>query len=290
MKLALVVPVHNDAAPLARLLGQARELGIFAQVIVVDDGSDTPVELPEGLPGAELLRHETAQGPGAARNAGLARVGTSHMMFMDSDDALTGELAHLWRDLEGQEFDFTLFRHCDSRAAAGGQWGQMPWDDVHWRAAGMGGRALQEVGAEDAAHLAQTANYPWNKIYRTDFLREAQITFPDVPLHEDVLPHWRSFLHAGRILASDRIGAVHYVRDDGARMTNKRDAARLAAFPGFIELRDELASLPEAAPLARAYAVFMDGLCDWISHRIPEEALPELARLRAELLPAGAEA
>ena len=68
----LVIPCHNDAEGLTRLLARVRRLGCFARVIVVDDGSDTPVEQVIGG-GADLtiLRHETPRGGGVARNARL---------------------------------------------------------------------------------------------------------------------------------------------------------------------------------------------------------------------------
>ncbi|PZA18839.1 mycofactocin biosynthesis glycosyltransferase MftF, partial [Modestobacter versicolor] len=54
-------------------------------VVVVDDGSADPAAVAEVAAGARLLRHEQAQGPAAARNAGLRQAGTDLVAFLDSD-------------------------------------------------------------------------------------------------------------------------------------------------------------------------------------------------------------
>ncbi|QNG19695.1 mycofactocin system glycosyltransferase [Rhodococcus triatomae] len=80
----VVVPVHDNPAGLRRLLAAVRA----CDVVVVDDGSHEPVALPEDLPGpgrVTVLRHETARGPAAARNTGLATVTTPFVAFLDSD-------------------------------------------------------------------------------------------------------------------------------------------------------------------------------------------------------------
>lgn len=68
----VVIPVRgeNPTALLAALEG--------LRVIVVDDGSPTPI------PGA-AVRHDTARGPAAARNAGWRLVATPLVAFLDAD-------------------------------------------------------------------------------------------------------------------------------------------------------------------------------------------------------------
>lgn len=82
----IVIPVHDRAASLRRLLdtlAPLRARGIA--VIVVDDGSaDGSGDLAHA--GAtKVLRHEQARGPAAARNAGAALVTTPLLAFLDSD-------------------------------------------------------------------------------------------------------------------------------------------------------------------------------------------------------------
>jgi mycofactocin glycosyltransferase len=80
----VVIPVRNNAIGLRRLLLGLRGL----RIVVVDDGSSTPIE-QEDFAGAHsniaVVRHAQSRGPAAARNTGLAACGTGFVAFMDSD-------------------------------------------------------------------------------------------------------------------------------------------------------------------------------------------------------------
>lgn len=96
-EVTIVIPVKDRTDGLARLLAA---LGLTAlgdaasaagpaasPVIVVDDGSADPdaVRAVAQNAGADVLRHPTARGPAAARNAGLAAATTPLVAFLDSD-------------------------------------------------------------------------------------------------------------------------------------------------------------------------------------------------------------
>jgi mycofactocin glycosyltransferase len=80
----VVIPVRDNIVGLRRLLESLRGL----RIIVVDDGSSTPIER-EDLLGShsdiEVLRHPHSKGPAAARNTGLAASATGFVAFLDSD-------------------------------------------------------------------------------------------------------------------------------------------------------------------------------------------------------------
>jgi mycofactocin system glycosyltransferase len=80
----VIVPVRDRPAELGACLAA---LGGHYPVVVVDDGSRDPDDIASVVAahGARLLRRDTAGGPGAARNAGLAAVDTEVVAFIDSD-------------------------------------------------------------------------------------------------------------------------------------------------------------------------------------------------------------
>ena len=217
LPLALVVPVWNDAAGLARLLDQVAALRLFAEVVVVDDGSD-PALPPPRVAGAQvrLIRHATPQGGGVARNAGLAAVTQPYLIYLDADDLPAPELPALIADLAcdvaaNGAFDLCLFKHADSRVAPEARWGQPQWDEALWARAGHAMGALAPARPGALPILAQTANYPWNKVYRTAFLRENGIGCATTAVHQDIALHWGALVAAGRVLVSDRICVWHGV-------------------------------------------------------------------------------
>lgn len=271
MSFSIAIPVHNDADNLQQLLTRLARFDPVDQVVVVDDGSDTALaadalSAASGFDPARLhlQRHPQAKGPGAARNRALQAVTSEHMMFLDADDLPTSELPDLLQDLAGRSFDFCLFQHHDSRSEQELCWGQMPWDQMLWEAAGVDLGAVSEVTAAAAPLLARTANYPWNKIYRTAFLRDHGIGCTEILVHEDVELHWRCFLNATTILASDRIAVIHDVTPDGARLTNRAGPERLAAFDPLTRLAADVTATPYAA----AFAQFATGLIAWIADNL----------------------
>lgn len=287
--LALVIPVRNDARGLAALLRQAAEMDCFSQVVIADDASDRRVRrwhVPLSLQGrTTVLRSPVQGGAGQARNRALAAVGCSHLVFFDSDDLFTADLPPLWQELEGEEYDFCLFRHYDSRALAQGRLGQMPVDDALWRQAGCAAGGLQTVSGLAAAQLAETANYPWNKIYRTAFLRARGVRFSELPVHNDIAAHWQSFACAARILASDRAAAVHAVQEGGGRLTNRRSAERLRVFEALGEAAAAVrAHQGGTSLLMLALLRFTCGLIGWVRGQIEPGLQAEFTRLAAGFL------
>ena len=85
----VVVPVKDRTPQLDRLLAALRADPATAgvPVLVVDDGSADPaaVRATSRDHGARVLRHDTARGPSAARNAGLRAATTAAVAFCDSD-------------------------------------------------------------------------------------------------------------------------------------------------------------------------------------------------------------
>jgi mycofactocin system glycosyltransferase len=79
----VVVPVHGALDP-AMLDG----LGRAGAVVVVDDASPRPVDVPDqtadGVP-VRVVRRSAQGGPAAARNTGLAEVETDLVAFVDAD-------------------------------------------------------------------------------------------------------------------------------------------------------------------------------------------------------------
>ncbi|MDQ2662155.1 MAG: mycofactocin biosynthesis glycosyltransferase MftF [Actinomycetota bacterium] len=80
----VVIPVRDRASQLDRLLAG---LGGALRVIVVDDASAEPAAIAAVARrhGADLVPLDVNVGPAGARNAGLARVETPFVVFVDSD-------------------------------------------------------------------------------------------------------------------------------------------------------------------------------------------------------------
>lgn len=269
LQFSVVIPVWNDPKGLKRLLPQLLALPHVAQILVCDDASDIPAREAVGQNDARLvwLRSESRKGAGAARNQGLARVESPHMLFFDSDDQILPGFAALLEDLSQPgtpAFDFCLFSHVDSRMRARGQLSPLESDVMHW---GEMGLQLEPalLRPEQAARLCRISAYPWNKIYRTGFLYETEIRCTEIMVHNDVELHWLSFFQARTILASTRICAEHFVTPEGSRLTNRSGAERFEVFRALDALHRGLRAERACADLfAEPVAEFYQNLFHWI--------------------------
>jgi mycofactocin glycosyltransferase len=87
-ELTFVVPVRDRPEALERCLRALMRAAPEARVIVIDDGSVSPVRVSVGGQGVRVIRHPEARGAAAARNTGLAACSTTFVGFVDSDVVL----------------------------------------------------------------------------------------------------------------------------------------------------------------------------------------------------------
>ena len=105
-RIATLIPVHNDQAGLDRSLDSLARDGAEFWVVVVDDGSRTPIRIPSGLPfGVTLIRQDN-RGITGALNTGLAHIyktGFDYIARLDAGDvSLPGRLSAQAAFLDGR--------------------------------------------------------------------------------------------------------------------------------------------------------------------------------------------
>lgn len=269
MTLSVVIPVRNDPDGLTRVLAQLAQMRIADRILVSDDASDMPCRpadlgFDEAALGITYLRSEAHLGAGHARNMGIAALETDHVLFFDSDDLLTDELPLLLAELQGQVFDFCLFRHIDNRQRETSSLGPMTSDQHMWEDAGLMVNFPTPINQAQAAKIVMIAAYPWNKIYRTDFLLDQDIRCTEIPVHNDIELHWGSFLKANRILTSSRLCCEHFVHEHGDRLTNQRGAERLRVFEALAPLHGILHATSHETTFLLPMAKFYTRLFGWI--------------------------
>lgn len=90
-QLSIVVPTHNRPGMLPRAVASAvAQEGVAVEVVVVDDGSSPPAQVP---PGVRLIRLQPGRGGAAARNAGWMAARAPLVALLDDDDELLPHFA-----------------------------------------------------------------------------------------------------------------------------------------------------------------------------------------------------
>ena len=102
--ITVVIPAYQRAATVARAVESALgQVPAAPSVVVVDDGSTDGTDgILRGFGDRIVAIHQANAGVSTARNAGIARVRTPWVAFLDSDDALhPGALAAACEAIEG---------------------------------------------------------------------------------------------------------------------------------------------------------------------------------------------
>jgi hypothetical protein len=133
------------------------------------------------------------------------------------------------------------------------------------------------IGLEGNEDLLRMTSYPWNKVYRTDFIRRIGLRFSETAVQNDIFAHWQSLLHATRILVTNLVQCTQTVNKRSARIGNIADHRRLQAF---IALRETYEML-RSHEMPRVEAVFWRfylHLTRWIFSISSAATLPLLMR------------
>lgn len=286
-RLAIVIPVWNLPDDLANLLRQVCAMQIFSQVVVVDDSSNLNCDpsrlgLPPVPASVELIyiRSPVRKGAGHARNIGLQAVTAENVLFFDADDQLCEAFPEIWRQhLQAKMPDFTIFRHSDNRIEDGdGRQGTFLHEEAMWRTA-LRTKARRLLTPQERADLVMISAYPWNKIYRTAFLRDNAIDCSETPVHNDIRLHWLSFLKAGTVQATTLIGARHVIGDRGHHLTRFRGRERLCLGEILADVTYQIRQKPGQHLLMQRFIHFVDNICRWNLDQIDQILIPEFRDL-----------
>lgn len=252
----VIVPGRDVAEFAAEALDSLRAQTLPAWcAILVDDGSvdataDVFADAAASDPRFTLIRHAEPRGLGGARNAGLDRVATPFVGFLDADDVMTPTaLERLVAAITESGSDLAVGAYVRLRAGAGGVYAAgevQPWV----RAATDPARR----GTTLSAHPEVSGNVvAWSKLSRVELWRAHGVRFPEGRLYEDQIVAQRLYTHARAIDVLPDV-VVHWrERADGSSITQRKDT--LPVLTDYLEaLRGGIAVLDAADQHAAARA------------------------------------
>ena len=175
---SVVIPTKDRAGLLWQTLRSlAEQTAPVAEVIVVDDGSTDDTASVVAAFGGTYVRHAAGGlGPGRARNAGLDRVSTDLVAFVDSDDLLLpGAIGHLRRALgERPEAPFAYGQALVAFRGEGG-----------WQPTGLIATGRSERSDLRCALFARNSVPSSGAVVRTAAARAVGAYDPSIPLGQD---------------------------------------------------------------------------------------------------------
>ncbi|AFR50367.1 MULTISPECIES: mycofactocin biosynthesis glycosyltransferase MftF [Gordonia] len=239
----VVIPVRDNQSGVDRLLEALDGLA----VIVVDDGSMTPIEVDR--PTARVLRFDDNRGPSAARNAGAAAATTDFVAFLDSDvvpdpDWLTILLTHFSDPTVGLVAPRIVGLQSEAMTASLAERYENGWSSL-------------DMGPEESA-VAPSTRTPYVPSAAMVVRRSAFCGFDEsLRVAEDVDACWRMHADGWRIRYDPVARVAHEHRTDLRSVLSRRcfygtGAAHLASRHG-----DRAAPMKMSVPMAAAVVALL---------------------------------
>ena len=242
MNLALVtvvIPVYNIEQHLLECLNSvAGQTFTDIEVICVDDGSTDGSSriLADYAAKDSRFKIQTQKntGPGAARNVGMRFVKSKYLIFLDSDDWYEPDfLERMVLRAEETNADVVVCRTVEFDTLTGGE-KPSEWMKEEY----LPGRVF--TPADIATHIFQfTYGWPWDKLYKTEFVEGLGLKYPQLPNSEDLVFVFQSLAMASQI-AIVSIPLVHHRTNRSGSVSNSRYKNPDVPYQALIMLRREL--------------------------------------------------
>lgn len=192
---SVVVPVYNTEPFLVECLDSlCRQTLTDIEILCVDDGStdDSPAILRQFQQADSRIKIISQENGGlsSARNAAFSKLRGKYTLFVDSDDYVDAELCEKSvAKIRESDADAVFFYFDGYRNEHGKELWSIPFSS--W----------SEEDRVDWKSRAPLWKYSsaWNRLYRTSFLRNNGIRFPEGLIFEDFPFHWKVMLLARRL-------------------------------------------------------------------------------------------
>lgn len=277
MSLSIVIPSHNPETIFFIKISEVLKNQPDWQVIIVDDASDQ--DLRTFLPDAAnltIMRNEQSRGAGACRNIALEHVARDYTVFLDDDDFMDWAVVRgLMAELEAQPaVDMAMSSY---RFLRNGKINAAHPNDLRILKKVVGDRPNRVVAMDGNEDLLRVTNFPWNKVYRSTFIRKIGLRFSETAVQNDIYAHWQSIIRANKILVTNLIQCTKTDNDNGARISNTVDNRRLQAFSALRETY-ELVRETRLPKVEAVFWAFYRDLVRWMIGIALPAARPVLMR------------
>lgn len=213
IKVSIIVPVYNSAKYIGSTLDSIinQDFNSF-EVIVIDDGStDDSLEIiEEKLSKSTVLHnviHQENSGVSNARNRGIEEAQGEYLVFVDSDDYITGN--HL-SELYNGETDFSLIQFIKKE-------GNKSSTPNHI--------SKRSMSCEDLIKMELNMQIPfnfWQLMYRASIINENNIRFnPDYIYGEDIEFALKALSYGKEVAISNEVTYYYIQHEESAINTSE---------------------------------------------------------------------
>ena len=216
-KISVVLPVYNVANYLRKCLDSlVNQTFKDFEVICVNDGStDLSLSILEGYSLTDSrfkIISQDNQGLSGARNTGMKEVSGDYILFVDSDDWLEeNALELLFEHVSGFNSDITMFKfkyyNEDSSEFSEGPFTNLEVIDTSFYTGNFNYMDVLDI-------LFKISHAPFNKLYKTSFLKDLDAQFLNGSYYEDLEFFYKVFLKAKKVSVLPEYLYFYRIRDE----------------------------------------------------------------------------
>lgn len=281
IKVSVVMPIYNAAEYLSAAVTSVLSQTLTElELICVDDGStDDSLSIVRDMQNFDdriRILTENNAGPSIARNKGMLRARGEFIIFLDADDFYESTLLEsLYEIAVKDELDmavakFDLYNVFQDKFI-------LPTEEAHANIFAPG--AVVSKNEFPDYILESASGYVWNKLFRTSFVREKELSFdPELYVFEDVHFVCTALSLAERVGRVDGILIHHRVYSEQSRTRLFRKY--YAQVPVvYAKIKAHLMHYGMYIPLSKSFLNLSAGRCYKIYNLLWDEAKAEFWNL-----------
>ena len=226
IKISVVVPVYNGEKYLQECLDSILNQTLEEiEIICIDDASTDQTssilqQYKSQQSRIKIITNPINSGPVVSRNKGLDKATGKYVIFLDADDIFEKDMLNqVFQRMEHDSADICTFGE-DEFTESIHECKPYPYPYMWWK-------KLEEKGAFSPKDIKDVLfniwnGWPWDKMFRREFLLEKGIRFQEIPSSEDGL-----FVH-GALAVAERLTClnqsfVHHRMNLFSSLSNSRD-------------------------------------------------------------------
>ncbi len=167
-----------------------------------------------------ILVHESNRGPGEARNTGIREAKGKYLWFVDSDDVVdASRLSELLQKMSEQEMDMSCFNYrcMDVEGKELSIDLVFPFKDTE--VSDGFAFAASVFGLRETIYYMV---YAWRFLFRTDYVRDMNLFFPERVAYEETVFLAKAVLNAKRIAAFSNVMYFYRITPEGITQSGHR--------------------------------------------------------------------
>lgn len=277
-KVSVIVPVYNEERYLKETNKYIKEQTLKdIEIIYIDDGStDDTINILEEIKSEDdrvIVLHQQNCYAGVARNKGIDIAKGKYMVFWDSDDMFHSDaLEKMYNKMEADNADICV---C----------GANHYDEVADKLLSIKTYLKEDMipdyepfeRRDVEKYLFNFANnVPWNKMYRSAFIKENNLRYQDIRQANDNYFTMMAFYNA-KIFTVVREPLLDYRINYGTSLTGKASNTPLCVYEAYSKTYEELKDKDDFENIKQSFLnKTLRGFCYFLTKQTSFEAYKEI--------------